>query len=390
MRLFHLPNELNAADPRIRQIGCRRVFAGLHEQGIVSALETFSFLHEAAASGEEAALQDILQRVSAFQPDLVFWQHVGTFRVTQSYFSELRRRAPNACLAYHDEDPYARLVKRITPAMDAMIRASDIVLISGLGRLASLYRAHGAQRVGYLPHYYDVERTSPEPPDDHRRDHQAVMIANSGRRRRLPMLYVPGGRRRAALASRLSSSLGQGFALYGRGWDGLKAARGPLPFDRQAATISSAWLSVNWDHYDDIPFYSSDRLPISLAAGVVHVTSHHVGYEQALGSCPGLYWARDVKEAVAMVEWLLSRPRRDLAEEGASAKVWAAANLEADVIFVRAIGFVAMPWLRAPSDERESRPAHDQECANHLRCERRRRLDPGRGAGCIGPPPDPA
>lgn len=337
MKLLHLPNERDPLDDRLRQVGSRKAFAKMAYEGRLREVRTFSYLHETKSLGADGARRRILDEVEAFQPDAIFWQHVGEFPVHPPFAAELRARAPGALLVYHEADPYDRWVKRVNASMKVLLAACDLVLAVGLGGLSSLFREAGARDVRYLPHCYDNIRFGQPWTPPLERPFEAVMIANRGRRRRAPMLYLPGGRRRAAFATGLSKALGSRFALYGSGWEGLESARGRLSFDKQGEAIRSAWLSVNWDHFDDIPFYFSDRLPISLAAGVVHVTSHHLGYEQILQGCPGLYWARDVGEGVAMVEWLLSRPRELLAEEGSAAQAWAAANLEADVVFAQAI-----------------------------------------------------
>jgi hypothetical protein len=210
------------------------------------------------------------------------------------------------------------------------------MLSGGLEPMSSLMRRHGARDVRLLLHNYDNVRsgTAWDPPLS--RPYDVVMIANSTRRRIL-RTYIPGGRRRAKLARRLSERFGKSFALFGTGWDGLESARGPIPFFQQEKTIRNAWISVNWDHFDGITYYSSDRLPISLAAGIVHVTTYHKGYEFLFKSCPGLYAVKSVEEAVCCVEWLLSRPKEELIGEGLAAKAWAETRLEADTVFRHAI-----------------------------------------------------
>src|SRR6202012_1118373 len=110
----------------------------------------------------------------------------------------------------------------------------------------------------------------------------------------------------------LAAIYGNEFALYGEGWRDSISARAPLPFGEQESAIRNSWVSVTWGHFDDYAFYFSDRLPISLAAGVPHVTTYQPGYEDLFAGCPGLYFAQSPDDAIAKVDWLLSKTKRQL------------------------------------------------------------------------------
>jgi hypothetical protein len=161
------------------------------------------------------------------------------------------------------------------------------------------------------------------------------MIGNRVQSRRLKWITLPGGKQRADLATRLTREFGGRFGLYGAGWRGLPS-QGPVAFTEQERVIQSARLSVNWDHFHSYPYYFSDRLPISLAAGVPHVTSYHPGYEQFFSGCPGLYWVRSVAELIDCVRWLLCKSDAELLEQGLAARRWVAQRLEGRTTFERA------------------------------------------------------
>ena len=336
-RLLYLPNEPDEHDPNKLQIGPRRAFATFERQGLLSALSCFSFLSKFRASGDGMGVKAaLLEEVARFKPDVIFWQHVSEFPVDETFTARLRGVAGNALLVYHDEDPFDSWGKRITPQMRVMFRAANLVIVCGLEPMTSLFRRNGARNLRYLQHSYDNVRFGTPWVATVERDFDAVMIG-SCIRRRLPPFYLPGGRRRVELARALSRKLGRSFALYGRGWEGLPSARGVLAFHKQEEAIRNSWVSVNWDHFDRISYYSSDRLPISLAAGVVHVTSAHVGYGHLFKGCPGLYACDSVAEVTSCLEWLLARPRHELVAEGAAAQAWAERHLEATVVYRRAI-----------------------------------------------------
>jgi hypothetical protein len=334
MKVLLLPNEYDANDTELQQIGSRKAFRRLVAEGEIARLEIFSFLHEEILRGANAAKEKLLEIAHEMAPDIIFWQHIKNFPVDLAFMEQLRRRSGKTFLVYHDDDPFDRWVKRPTRSMATILAASDLVFISGFGDLCDQFRKLGASVVRYMPSCYDDVRFGSEWMPPQTRAVALTMIATNGRRR-IPGLYIPGGRRRARLARTLSRRFQKDFALYGSGWDGNMSAKGRLPYSKQGVVLRDSWISVNWDHFDDIPFYFSDRLPISLAAGVVHVTTYHAGYEYILGSCPGLYWARSVEEMLPLIEWLLSRPKQDLIDEGLAAQRWAQKNLEADVVFRR-------------------------------------------------------
>jgi len=333
MRLLFLPNELDG-DPLSGQVGPRAAFAELASQGTITALEIYSFLVRLKQKGAHGALQELLELVVAFEPDVLFWQHVGGFPVDASYLAELRRRAPSMLLAYHEGDAIGRWRKRPPPETRALIAAADLVFAVGLGRQADVMHGYGAREVLHLPHSYDMRFGTDWTPT-RTREFDAVMIANLWRGR-LPGTYLPGGRKRLALGRRLSVRLGPRFGIFGRGWDRPVNVQAPVPFADQERTLRRAWISVNWEHFDDYAFYFSDRMPITLAAGIPHVAGYVPGYEHIFKGCPGLYFGTTVGDVADCAEWLLSQPRDRLIGEGQEARVWVARHLSAAVVYHRA------------------------------------------------------
>ena len=118
------------------------------------------------------------------------------------------------------------------------------------------------------------------------------MITNLHNIKRVPGLHLPGGRQRKQLANAFHKGLGERFAVYGggTGWKGRPYARGPIPFHEQGDKIRSAWMSVSWDQFPALPMYSSDRLSISLASGVPHLTNaapaRSAGSARKVADCP--------------------------------------------------------------------------------------------------------
>ena len=157
------------------------------------------------------------------------------------------------------------------------------------------------------------------------------------------VLYLPGGRQRKVLARAFYSAFGERYAVFGagQGWQGEPYCRGPIPFNAQERAIRGSWLTVNWGQFDEIPFYSSDRLPISLAAGVPHITNRQRGYEHLFRGANGLYLVSSPAEALDVADALLSLPRERLIEIGVQGAAWARQHLHASRVYadiVQAIG----------------------------------------------------
>lgn len=341
LKLLYLPNEGDSKGIAYRQNGPRIVFERLCQEGVLSDYQAVSFLSEYQRTHDAQAVQTkILSCATATRPDIIFWQHIGDFPVDRDFLEKLRSVSGGALLAYHDDDAFGRIFKRVTPQMRTIMSSSDITFLSGKGGLAQLMRKNGAKDVRYLPSHYDPRRFDKPWDFTERRTYKLAMIANRCMTR-IPGIYLPGGRNRVRLVKRLTDNFGADFALYGRGWDGLVSARGPLPYDRQEAAIRNSWVSVNWDHFDGYDYYFSDRLPISLISGVPHVTTYHTGFEEVFAGCQNLYTARTVDEAAEKVEWVLSRPQKQLIEDGRAAQEWTRNNLSADVVFRNAIQICA-------------------------------------------------
>ena len=332
-KLLHLDSDPIVERSTDLHIGARGTFEKLLADGDLLDYEAIHFLAEYRRTHDAASVcANILERAAAVRPDIVYWQHISEFPVSQRFIDDLRAVSQHGLLVYHDADAFGYIKKRITPQMRLMLANADVTFVSGLGELTSIFRAAGARDLRYMPQSFDPRRFGQPWDFSLRRKHKAVMVA-SNYPGRIPGIYIPGGRKRAALARKLSAIHGSGFALYGSGWRNLVSARGVVHFDSQEAVIRDAWVSVNWDHFDTYAFYYSNRLPISLAAGVPHVTTYHPGYEDLFADCPGLYFAHSVDEAVAMVDWLLSKTCEQLVEEGRAAQEWAKTRLSSDITY---------------------------------------------------------
>jgi hypothetical protein len=168
------------------------------------------------------------------------------------------------------------------------------------------------------------------------------MIANLPCLKRIPWLYVPGGRSRKTTAELLYQHLGDRLAVYGQGqgWENAQYCKGGVAFDKQGDVIRDAWMSFNWGHYDDIAMYASDRLPISIACGVPHITNYQPGYEHVFHNIPGLFIIKRPREIVDVALYILSLTVEQRNELGFQAAEYARRHLEATVVYARIVAVI--------------------------------------------------
>ncbi len=326
-RLLYLPNEPVEG----WQSGPRNAFRRMLAAGAVADCRIVSFELEAARQGAAATRRVILETCRDFGPDIVLWQHVGNFEIDDSLLHTIRNGSTSPLLVYHEADVFGRWIKRPTRPMGILARAADLTFTVGGGWWADRMRSLGARDVRYLPHYYDADMFGGDwtPPTERRFD--VVMIGNLVESRlRFTGYGLPGTRERRELASSLHERYGERFALFGRGWDRFPFARGPVPFAEQEKVIRDAWLSVIWDHFPDIPDYFSDRLPISLAAGVAHATNAHPGYDRTFENGGNLIFEPTLPRLLARIDAALAAPRDRLAAIGLAGQALARDRYTAD------------------------------------------------------------
>jgi hypothetical protein len=333
LRLFYIPNEMSVGD----QVGPRKAFQHLLNTGVFSAVQSYSYFVERKRFVTHAqALEDLLAAAAAFGPDLIFWQHLNhAYPVDRAFLRRLKAIASKPKLVWHDPDPYGKIIKRIDPVMQIAIAESDMAVLVGVGYLAQEVRKAGARRVLLAPHSYDDVRYGQPWVPTRKRRFDAIMIANLTCLKRIPFLYLPGGRNRKVMSRAFHGAYGSRYAVFGggQGWQGEPYCLGPIPFNEQEKYIRDSWLTINWGQFDQIAMYSSDRLPISLASGVPHITNYQRGYEHFFPDAKGIYFVKSPAEALDVADMLLSYPIDKLLDIGAEGVKYARERLHATVVY---------------------------------------------------------
>jgi len=333
MRWFYVPNEGTEGD----QIGPRMAFEKLHREEVFSGYMAYSYLvRQKALNNQQEALSEMLESARSFAPDVIFIQHPGDrYPMDREYLQQLKNLPSKPKLVLYEEDPYGHIFKRLDATISAVLAESDMCFLGGTGYLAEMAYKAGAKKVRYAPHSYDSHRFGTTWTPTLSRRFDAVMIANLTCIKRIPWLFMPGGRSRKHTAQALYRQLGDRFALYGagQGWKGEPYCKGKIAFNQQGEAIRDAWMSINWGQFDEIAMYSSDRLPISLACGVPHITNFQPGYEHLFNNIPGLFIIKSPQEAVDVALYILSLTIERRNELGFQAADYACKFFEATAVY---------------------------------------------------------
>lgn len=333
MRWFYMPNENVEGD----QIGPRMAFEKLHREGTFSAYMAYSYLvRQKALTSHSEALSELLETASTFAPDVIFIQHPSNrYPMDYGYLQQLKAIQSNPKIVIFEADAYGQLIKSMDATLKTVIAEAEICFLVGAGSLAELAYSAGAKKVRFAPHSYDSQRFGSSWIPTRSRKYDAVMIANLPCIKRIPWLFMPGGHTRKQMARALYKHFGDRFAVYGtgQGWNNESYSKGRLDFSRQGEVIRDSWMSVNWHHFDKIPMYFSDRLPISLACGVPHITNYQPGYEHVFSNIPGLFIIKSPKEASDVALYILSLTVDRRNELGFQAAEYARQHLEATKVY---------------------------------------------------------
>lgn len=274
LRILFVPNESGDS----RQLGLRRALSNLSVTGLVGDASVFSLEWRIRNGGSaERHRQDLIHRVQEFQPDIILLQHAHRTGLEDRHFKAMRRVA-NFKLIYHEGDPYSPFLHPLPTAARVAGKNADVVFTTGAGNFIRNFKRTGSRDVRWAPSAFapDLQLTGPAMPNNSSKDYDIVMIANRNSPR---FRGLPNWKDRIRFVSYMQDRFQERFALYGRGWTG-PSARGPIEYGRQDEALQAAWVSANWDHFADEPRYFSDRLPIALAAGSIHATGYHPGYEE--------------------------------------------------------------------------------------------------------------
>jgi len=333
-RLLYLPNESTP----FGQIGPRAAFEEMLSDKTLDGYEVFSFLQEADSIGNvKKTVEKLVNIAQEFNPTVIIWQHIDRFPIKKTDIEALLRLPSRPYLVYHEGDAYGRYRKRITNSMRLLAQHAHLTFLIGLGDLAQIFKEAGAKEIIYAPHCADTTRFGKSWIPKEPQQNNVVMIGNlidhNPVFRSIPFLRFPGALERKTLAERVYKRIGKRLRVYGQGWERYPFAAGHIPFDDQEKVLRQNLFSINWDHFPNLPFYFSDRLPISMISGIPHMTNYHPGYEILFKNGEQLVYYHNIDEAVDLVDWMLCQSPKYLEEIGKAGEDYIRKHLTANIVF---------------------------------------------------------
>ncbi len=301
------------------QTGIEDGFAYLIEKKIINEVKYFYFDHAAKIFSEDKTLIMMESLVESFHPDLIVFFHINKFPVTNHFINKLKNIPSHPMIVYDEGDMYGSWTKPMTRSMKIIMEQADVVSIRGLGNFSKAIKKIN-HNVIYTPHHADIARFYCEPYIMSERKYPIVLIGNRIKSRIKIKKRLPGAVGREKFVSAMAEKYGSKFYLFGNGWDGFIGNQGPVEFQRQIEIYKNTWITVAYEHYPEIPYYFSNRLPIALLSGSLYVCHYHEGYENIFKGCDFIFFFRTNAEAIDIIDYIQSLSKEDLLERAVRAR----------------------------------------------------------------------
>lgn len=291
-------------------------------------LNDFSTKH-----GVKAGLKKAIDVSEEFQPNLIVIFHIGSFPITEEFVSTLKKLTSKPILAYDEGDMYGSWAKPISRSMKIIIKKADVISIRGLGKFyEKISRINN--KIIYTPHHADIARFDKEPYLLTEKKNKLVLIGNKIKPRLISWIRrLPGAKEREGFVKAMGAAYPREFVLHGNGWDGFAGNRGAVDFYTQLDIYRECWITVAYEHYPEISYYFSNRLPIALMAGSLYVCHYHEGYEYIFKDCDFIFFFKNNGEAIDIINYIYSLSKEDLLQRSARARAFSLKNYHPHVIW---------------------------------------------------------
>jgi len=316
IKLFYLINEPFEG----YQTGYRKALLELKQDQIIRDVLFFSgYALEKQLGSWNSVLNKMVDSVLTYKPDIILVAHLSDQPISRKIIDYINRSLPKRPIWIYDErDVYGYIRKPLPKSVLKFAAHCDLVTICTYGNMMNRFKKSGAKRVEFLPHVYDYNfGTEWEPTLERKFD--VIMLANL-HKSRIPLLSMPGIKEREVLVKIFASKFGERFGIFGSGWDKFPTAQGSVNFFEQEAINRNSWITLGMDHFYKYNGYYSDRLPIALISGVVHITYKTPGLEKIFEDKKDLFFFNTPIEALSIAEQLLKLPKEELIELGLNSK----------------------------------------------------------------------
>jgi predicted membrane protein len=294
----------------------------LAHQDFIYSVEFVSHSHY---GNQEQDFVQVLSALLSVKYDVVMIWSPKSFPETADKFEQLISAIGGRPIYYWEGDPWTKTgVKKWTNSMKWWASKSQIIFSVAMEPHKAMFQSVSNAKFLLVPQTYCHIQFSNEEqvkPPEIVNSKSVVMIGNQSAK--VPFLYgTPGSGVRFLAATSLKFRLGEDFQLYGKGWP-RAIATGVVKYQEQAKLIRNFSMSANWDNFTQHESYASDRLPISLLAGRVHITSSHPGINYYGDEDIGLTQVTALREMHSKIYELRRLDPLKLSRMGLEAHNWA-------------------------------------------------------------------
>jgi hypothetical protein len=304
--------------------GFRDALAGL-TRGYIGSYEVFALPAQETTKGVYRAHDSLIRVGRLLQPSAVLFQSPHRTALSTETIARLKRESGNPYILYWEGEIWGGN-KRLPLASRALAAQADVVYSVGMGNQERFLRRAGARDVRYIPFTCCQVRFANARPMGW--PNPSIDIVHIGNRVLAAgwIPSMPGEWSRGRLIKRLARGRSLQVRAYGSGWRG-RVSAGRIPYVHQLSLLERCRVSVNWDHYPRTPGFYSDRLPIAMLAGRMHVTTWHEGLEWLPGEDHGLVLARTWRDAAAAAMRLATTPWSHIVSQGSRGAAWVRSRL---------------------------------------------------------------
>jgi hypothetical protein len=315
------------------QTGIEDGFNSLLESKEISDLQWFYYQAYAEKNGTENSLKQIRERAIEFQPQFIAFFHISNFSLTKEDILFLKSLNSRPIISYDEGDMYGTWAKPLTRPMKNVLPYVDAVSVRGVGLFAKLIEKYN-RKIIYTPHHSDIARFDTEPYLLREKKNDLVLIGNRIKPRYLSALRrMPGSLGREEFVKCLGNKYPSQFKLYGKGWEGFCGNQGEVHFQKQIDVYRDSWITVAYEHYPEVSYYFSNRLPIALMAGSMYVCHYHKGYEDIFKETDFIFFFKSNDEIDDIIKFIFSLSKEELYERSVRAREFALKRYHPKVIW---------------------------------------------------------
>lgn len=303
MRLLFLMQGLTVEDHPGYGDALRRLLA----EGVLTDCVVFPYHGVAEKVGWDGVWREMLSTARDMAADAVFLQYFhGPIPDPADFIAALRDLPSRPVIAVSSGDPFGRLIDRPPKSFRSAARHADVTFVTETGGLARDLARSGA-RVALMPNGYCQARFDrPFDAAAERPEYDVAFIGNLHRIRNPASRLFRTARKRRQQAMALQQRYGQGFALFGSGWDGWPSARGPISYDQQHAVCRKARVVVGPFPNGGMDYYMSDRSVITIRSGVPFIDAWVPRVDRIFATGRHWFLYRDCREMLALCDRVLA------------------------------------------------------------------------------------